>query len=206
MQKQIHIIAGTNGAGKTTKADLLLPKGFLQTNEFVNADNIAKGLSPYNFDSKAVNLQAGRQMLKRIDQLIKEQKSFAFETTLSGVGYVNLVKKCQDLGYLVNLIYLYLDSPELNIARVKIRVAKGGHDIEENDIRRRYSSGIYNLLNIYLKIIDSATIFDASKIELHSEEDKIAEKFPDGIKIFKAEIWNNLLTVSKKNESTKQRN
>jgi predicted ABC-type ATPase len=197
MQKQIHIIAGTNGAGKTTKADLLLPKGFLQTNEFVNADNIAKGISPYNFDSKTVNLQAGRQMLKRIDQLIREKKSFAFETTLSGIGYIKLIKKCQDLGYLVNLIYLYLDNPELNVARVKMRVAKGGHNIEEGDIRRRYVSGIYNLLNSYLKIVDSATIFDASNIELNFEEDKIAEKSSSDLKIFQEKIWNNLLTISK---------
>lgn len=195
--KQLHIIAGTNGAGKTTRAEFLLPKGFLQTNEFVNADNIAKGLSPYNFNSKTVNLRAGRQMLERIDQLVREQKSFAFETTLSGIGYVNLIKRCQNLGYLVNLIYLYLDNPELNIARVKIRVAKGGHNIEESDIKRRYVSGVCNLLNVYLNIVDSATIFDASNIELNFEKDKIAEKFPTGLKIFKPEVWNNLLTISK---------
>lgn len=194
--KQIHIIAGTNGAGKTTRAEFLLPKGFLETNEFVNADNIARGISPYNFNSKTVNLQAGRQMLKRIDQLVKEQKSFAFETTLSGIGYVNLIKKCKNSGYLVNLIYLYLDDPLLNVARVQIRVAKGGHNIEEEDIKRRYVSGIYNLQNYYLPIVDSATIFDASGMQLDLEEDKIAEKFPSGLEIFKQEIWNKLLTIS----------
>jgi predicted ABC-type ATPase len=98
---------------------------------------------------------------------------------------------------LVNLIYLYLDNPELNIARVKIRVAKGGHNIEESDIKRRYVSGLSNLLNVYLKIVDSATVFDASNIELNFEKDKIAEKFATDLKISKPEIWNNLITISK---------
>ncbi len=136
-------------------------------------------------------------MLKRIDQLIKEQQSFAFETTLSGVGYVKLIKRCKDLGYLVNLIYLYLDNPELNVIRVRSRVAQGGHNIKETDIRRRYISGIHNLLSIYLEIVDSATILDGSNIKLNFEKDKIAEKFPSGLEIFKQEIWDKLLTISK---------
>jgi predicted ABC-type ATPase len=197
-KKQIHIIAGPNGAGKTTKAELLLPEGFLETNEFVNADNIARGISPYNSGSKSVTFQAGQQMLKRIDNLVKEQKSFAVETTLSGRAYVNIIKECEAAGYLVNLIFLYTDNQDLNVARVQSRVARGGHNIEEMVVRRRYNRGIENLLNLYLPLVDSLVVYNGSKIEFEPKTDKVMEKSADGIKIFEENIWNKLLTISKK--------
>jgi predicted ABC-type ATPase len=108
--KELHIIAGPNGAGKTTSAKSLLPE-FLETNEFVNADKIAAGLSPLNPES--VSLYAGKLMLKRINDLVAQEKSFAIETTLSGKNYLDLIAKVKQQGYLVNLVFLYLDIPEL---------------------------------------------------------------------------------------------
>jgi len=197
MHKEIHIIAGANGAGKTTKAEFLLPRGFLSTNEFVNADNIAKGISPYNFDSKLVVRQAGRQMLIRINNLVKEQKSFAFETTLSSKGYVNLIKNCRDAGYVVNLIFLYISNPIINIGRVEDRVRNGGHNIEDSVIQRRYYRGIENLIISYLPIVDNAMLFDGSNMQFSLEEDRIMEKVNEKTIIFKPNIWENLLTISK---------
>ncbi len=196
-KKQIHIIAGANGAGKTTKAEFLLPKGFLDTNEFVNADNIARGISPYNFDSPLVRIQAGRQALIRIDNLIKEQKSFAFETTLSRLSEDKLVKKFIGLGYLVNLIFIYTNNPELNVARVKSRVKQGGHSIEEEVIKRRYFKGIKNLINLYLPLVNTVAVFDGSNIEFNYKEDEVAKKSSSGLIVLKQDIWDTLITISK---------
>jgi predicted ABC-type ATPase len=137
-------------------------------------------------------------MLKRIDNLVKEQKSFAVETTLSGRAYVNIIKECEAAGYLVNLIFLYTDNQDLNVARVQSRVARGGHNIEEMVVRRRYNRGIENLLNLYLPLVDSLVVYNGSKIEFEPKTDKVMEKSADGIKIFEENIWNKLLTISKK--------
>lgn len=145
-------------------------------------------------------------MLKRIDNLVKEQHSFAVETTLSSRTYANLIRECKAAGYLVNLIFLYTDNPELNVVRVKNRVQKGGHNIEEQTIKRRYYSGIDNLLNLYLPIVDSLIVYDGSKIEFDPKTDKIMEKSTSGLVVFEENIWNNLLTISKKNEFTTKRN
>jgi predicted ABC-type ATPase len=197
-QKKIYIIAGPNGAGKTTKVDLLLPKGFLETNEFVNADNIARGISPYNFNSKSVNFQAGEQMLKRIKNLIKDEKGFAFETTLSGKSYVRLIKLAKENDYLINLIFLYIENPNLSVARVSQRVKNGGHNIDENDIRRRHHRGISNLVDLYLSVVDTASVFDGSPFDIDIKRDKIIEKSEGKIIILRDNLWNDLLKISKK--------
>ena len=123
---KLYIIAGCNGAGKTTASYTVLPE-ILECREFVNADEIAKGLSPFNPSSVAI--EAGRLMLKRIGELLSAGVSFSVETTLSTRSYINLIQQAQNQGYSVSLIYFWLNSPELAIERVKQRVANGGHDV-----------------------------------------------------------------------------
>ena len=126
MVKHLYIIAGCNGAGKTTASNTILPKSLL-VKEFVNADEIAKGLSPFN--PEGVAIEAGRLMLKRINELLNAEESFSIETTLATKSYVNLVKRAHEKGYVVHVLFFWLDSIELAIKRVANRVANGGHNI-----------------------------------------------------------------------------
>ena len=190
--KELHIIAGPNGAGKTTSAKSLLPD-FLETNEFVNADKIAAGISPLNPSS--VSLYAGRLMLKRINDLIAHEKSFAIETTLSGKNYLDLIEEVRKKGYLLNLVFLYLDIPELAKERVENRVRAGGHNIPEIDITRRFYRGITNLIDFYLPIVDTASIYDAST----TKREKVAEKLGDQITILNKQVWQKILDKRQQN-------
>jgi predicted ABC-type ATPase len=158
--QNLFIIAGPNGAGKTTASYSVLP-GMLGCKEFVNADEIARGLSPFQADKAAID--AGRLMLHRIKELIKHKSDFAFETTLSTRSYVNTVVKAKESGYFVTLVYLWLNSPELAVARVRTRVLEGGHDIPIEVIKRRYFSGIKNLFNLYIPVSDYWMIIDNSE-------------------------------------------
>ena len=150
--KHIYIISGPNGAGKTTASYTVLPK-ILQCKEFVNADEIARGLSPFNPESVAI--EAGRLMLKRISDLLQRNESFSIETTLSSRSYFRLVEKAHSQGYDVTLLFLGLKSPQQAIERVAERVAKGGHDIPKDIIVRRYWEGLDNLFKIYMPIVDT---------------------------------------------------
>lgn len=167
--KKLYIIAGCNGAGKTTAAFTILPE-MLDCKEFVNADEIAKGLSP--FQPEKVSLEAGRIMLNRINELIYANKNFAFETTLSTKSYYTKINEAKDRGYRVTLLFFWLQNIELAKERVKTRVSEGGHNIEVEVIERRYIRGIKNLFEIYLPIVDGAFIFDNSvaKPELIAEK------------------------------------
>lgn len=156
----LYIIAGCNGAGKTTASYSVLPD-MLDCREFVNADEVARGLSPFQPDKVAI--EAGRIMLNRIKELMAQKVDFAFETTLSTRSYRNLIKDAQLNGYFVTLVYFWLNSVDLAIERVSRRVLAGGHSIPEDTIRRRYSSGIQNLSKIYLPICDYWVIFDNSE-------------------------------------------
>ncbi len=147
----LYIIAGCNGAGKTTASYTVLPE-ILNCKEFVNADNIAAGISPFNPESVAI--EAGRIMLKRINELLEERVDFAFETTLSTRSYVSFVKKAQQAGYKVTLLYFWLDSPQTAYNRVAKRVSEGGHNIPLDVIERRYYRGIKNLIGLYTPICD----------------------------------------------------
>jgi len=131
----IYIISGPNGAGKTTAAKTVLPE-FFNIYQFVNADEIAKGLSP--FAPESVAFEAGRIMLSRIRTLIKEKENFSFETTLTTLSYLKYLETAIGNGYIIKLIFLWLNSPEIARQRVKKRVSEGGHDIEDNIINRRY--------------------------------------------------------------------
>ncbi len=157
----LYIIAGCNGAGKTTASYTLLPE-MLKCKEFVNSDEIAKGLSPFNADSIAVAVEASRIMYKRMKELIAAKETFAMETTLATRTVANLIKEAQKEGYYVTLLYFWLNTPELAIARVKERVAAGGHNVPENTIRRRYKAGIRNLFDLYLPICDYWMVTDNS--------------------------------------------
>jgi predicted ABC-type ATPase len=158
--KRLYVISGCNGAGKTTASYTILPD-MLNCNEFVNADEIAKGLSPFNPNKVAI--KAGRLMLNRINELVELGEDFAFETTLSTRSYVNTIKTAQEKGYFVTVLYFWLNSPELAIERVKIRVEEGGHDIPEQTIRRRYDLGIKNMYSLYIPIADYWMFIDNSK-------------------------------------------
>ena len=159
-EKNLYIIAGCNGAGKTTASFTILPE-IINCKEFVNADEIAKGLSP--FQPEKVAFESGRIMLNRIDELLKENESFAFETTLSTRSYKNKIKTAREKGYTITLLFFWLQNVELAKERVKIRVSEGGHNIEPKVIERRYLNGIKNLFEIYFPIVDGLLIFDNSE-------------------------------------------
>ena len=146
MSPSIIILAGPNGAGKTTFARSFLPQ---EANclRFINADLIATGLSP--FAPEAAALKAGRLMLREIDDCVKQKESFAFETTLSGLGYLPRIRQWRLMGYEVSLYFLALPSAETAIMRVSARVKQGGHNIPESIIRRRFIAGLRNFEAFY---------------------------------------------------------
>lgn len=160
MSKNLYIISGCNGAGKTTASYTVLPK-ILECKEFVNADEIAKGLSPFN--PEGVAFEAGRLMLQRIDDLLESNVTFAIETTLATKSYVHLVRRAQSMGYFVHLIFFWLESLELAISRVAERVSKGGHNIPQDVIKRRYVAGITNLFARFMNEVDLWMIYDNSR-------------------------------------------
>ena len=157
--KNLYIISGCNGAGKTTASFTVLPE-MLNCKEFVNADEIAKGLSP--FQPETVAFESGRIMLNRINELLNAGESFAFETTLSTRSYKSKIEEAKGKGYSVTLLFFWLQNAELAKERVKTRVSEGGHNIEPEVIERRYERRIKNLFDIYLPIVDEALIFDNS--------------------------------------------
>ena len=167
----LFIIAGPNGAGKTTASYTVLPE-MLDCKEFVNADEIARGLSPFQFDKAAI--EAGRLMLNRIN---KEPK------------FNEKIEKAKESGYFVTLVYFWLSSPELAIERVRTRVNEGGHNIAEEIIRRRYRNGAKNLIQLYLPVSDYWLIIDNSE----SPFKLIAEGFLNNDKqINDYTIWNQI--------------
>jgi predicted ABC-type ATPase len=160
-KKELYIIAGCNGAGKTTSALTILPEIFNFT-EFINADEIAKGLSPLTPDDSTI--EAGKILLNKIDEFILQGKSFAFETTLSGKLYADKFVDAKKKGYKISLLFFWLPDVEIAYERVKYRVLSGGHNVELNVIKRRYYRGIENLFGLYLNIADHIVIFDNSTI------------------------------------------
>lgn len=155
----LYVICGCNGAGKTTASYSILPD-LLHCKEFINSDEIAKGISPFNSGSAAI--EAGRVMLRRIDELITKKANFAIETTLSVRSYVRWLTRAKQEGYLITLVFFWLNSPELAVARVRMRVESGGHDIPQKVIYRRYYAGIKNFFLLYLPICDFWMIIDNS--------------------------------------------
>ncbi|UKT64868.1 zeta toxin family protein [Pedobacter mucosus] len=180
----LYIISGCNGAGKTTVSFTVLPE-ILKCREFVNADEIARGISPFNPESVAIH--AGRIMLNRITELLNQQLDFAIETTLTTKSYLKTIEIAKSLGYSITLLFFWLNDVELAIERVKIRVSEGGHNIPEEVIRRRYLRGIQNL-NSFITAVDFWFILNNSKEELNF----IAEGSKSEIAIFEKETWSSL--------------
>lgn len=182
----LYVIGGANGSGKTTTAKQILPS-FLEVFEYVNADEIAVGLSPFNPESVAI--QAGRLMLARLDYLVNAEVDFAFETTLAARHFAKFMRKCKAKGYIINLIYFWLQSPELAIARVRRRVESGGHNIPEETIRRRYQRGRINLMNLYLPLCDTWSIYDNSN---PSPQLVTASNLNQKIIVYEPSIWKQI--------------
>lgn len=159
----LYIIAGCNGAGKTTASMSVLPD-VLGCREFVNADEIAKGLSPFKPEEVAV--ESGKLMLQRINFLLGKRVTFAIETSLASRSYKNLIKRAKEAGYQVVLLFFWLSSPEMAEMRVAQRVASGGHDIPRDVIHRRYWSGLRNLFEIFAPIVDLWSLYDNNDIPI----------------------------------------
>lgn len=155
----LYIIAGSNGAGKTTFALKYLPKHVGDV-DFINADLIAKGLSPLASDTMVI--QASRIFLKRIKELSRQRINFAFETTLSGRSYYKVLQSMKNLGYKIHMFYLWVPNYKLAIERIKSRVEEGGHNVPSSIVKRRFSRTLTNLFHIYLPLIDYLAIFENS--------------------------------------------
>ncbi len=184
--KKLYIIAGPNGAGKTTASYTILPEIF-KCNEFVNADEIAKGISPFNPDKVAI--QAGKIMLKRINELIANNITFAIETTLSAKTFVKYIQQAKEKNYEVILLFLRLNSKKLAIKRVEARVREGGHNIPIEVIKRRYDNGLKNFFQIYKQVVNKWIFVDNSEDEFQF----IAEGSKNEIVLEDEKIWKKLL-------------
>ncbi|MDZ8261090.1 zeta toxin family protein [Nostoc sp. ChiQUE01b] len=182
----LYIIGGANGSGKTTVSMSLLPN-FLDCFEYVNADAIAAGLSPLNPDSMA--MEAGRLMIMRLRTLSNSGNDFAFETTLAARSFAPFIIGCKAKGYTINLIYFWLQSVDLAVERVAVRVASGGHLIPEDVIRRRYQQGRNNLISLYLPLCDRWIIYDNS----NNDTRLVAEyRRSQQLVIYENAIWNQI--------------
>ena len=155
--KNVYIIAGPNGSGKTTFAREFLPN-YVKCPNFVNADLIAQGLSP--FSPRKAAIKAGKLALSQIRKFLETQIDFAFESTLAGKLYVNLLKKLKAKGYKLHLFFLWIPDAELAIARIKDRVSEGGHNVLTQDVRRRFKRSIRNFFELYQPLVDSWMLFN----------------------------------------------
>lgn len=192
MRARLYIVAGCNGAGKTTASLSILPE-ILDCQVFINADEIARALNPNNVERVA--FEAGRMMLDQINERIRNGDTFAFETTLAARSYKETILLAQAMGYHVTLIYFWLASPEMAISRVKKRVEEGGHHIETEVIRRRYSRGLQNLFSIYLPLATEYLIYDNSK---GKPELVVARLIDREIQINNSPLWEKLKQIAHK--------
>ncbi len=179
----IVLLAGPNGAGKTTLAPFLL-RDALAVPEFVNADQIAGGLSAFNPESVA--LAAGRMMLTRLDELARQRASFGFETTLASRSFAPWLRVRIDDGYVVHLVFLWLASPELAIARVAGRVARGGHAVADDVVRRRYAAGLRNFFGLYQRLATTWRVYDTSVLGLSR---LVARGTDEGVQVLDSRVW-----------------
>ena len=178
------VLGGPNGAGKSTAAPALL-RDTLAVTEFVNADTIARGLS--GFDPDAAAIGAGRVMLARLDELEREREDFAFESTLASRSFAPRIERLRRAGYLAHVVFLWLPSAEMAIARVRERVRRGGHDVPDATIRRRFARGLRNFFDLYVPLGDSWRLYDNSTAP---DPVLIAETVGDGeSKVHDEETW-----------------
>ncbi|MFO1006625.1 MAG: zeta toxin family protein [Planctomycetaceae bacterium] len=184
---ELVVLAGPNGAGKSTLAPWLLRDEYA-IDEFVNADEIAKGLS--GFHPESVALQSGRLMWERLEELAENRKSFAFETTLASRTYAPWIVERKAEGYLTNLVFIWLPNSELAINRVADRVRLGGHNIPDEVIRRRYEGGLKNLFELYLPLIDCWSVIDGTVLWDHR---LIAQGSGNNvIRVMQPELWSDV--------------
>ena len=165
----------------------------METKEFVNADEIARGLSPFNVESVA--FEAGRIMLQRIDYLMRQGVDFAIETTLSTRSYVQTIRRAQNMGYVVSLYYFWIPSAEVSKERVAMRVFRGGHNIPSDIVERRYGRSLFNLVNLYMPICGHFAIFNNAGI--------VPEMVATGgmdieIVVLNKDIWETILKYESK--------
>ena len=181
----LYVIAGPNGAGKTTFIRRFLPRrlGLL---EFVNADEIARGLSP--LAPERAQLEAGRMMINRLRRFISEGRDFAMETTLSGRTYRNILRQAKEAGYETHLDFLALPTVEDSIRRVAIRVTQGGHNVPEPDIRRRFPLGLQNLFALYRPFLDTWNLYRNG-----DDAELIAHGTPNTIEITRKQLFESLV-------------
>lgn len=158
---RLYIISGCNGAGKTTASYTLLPE-MLECSQFVNSDEFAKGLAP--FSPEKASIQASRYMVLKIRYLFRKKEDFGIETTLATRTLLKTIRQAQEEGYMVTLMYFWLNSPDLAVSRVRARVEAGGHNIPEETIRRRYGMGLKYFFRDYAPICDRWILADNSKI------------------------------------------
>lgn len=190
MAKKIFIIAGPNGAGKTTTA-LALQPDLLSIYELINADDIARGLAPMHPESVA--LAASKLMVERLRDLLTLNKNFAFETTAAGINYVKHLENARSMGYEISLVYLWLSSADLAVKRVEHRVAKGGHHVPEDIIKRRYKAGLKHTIKYYLPLAHTALILDNSS----NEQKVIARKsIVNELEIEDKKTWEEMLRLA----------
>ena len=157
----IYLIGGCNGAGKTTFAKEFLPKE-VKCLRFLNADEIARGLSP--FDPSVAAVRAARLLLTQVDECLRNRETFALESTLSGKTYIRLFQRARKLGYEIELHYLWLSSPAQAVARVRQRVQQGGHHVPAADIRRRFKRSILHLVDDYLPLATRWAVWDSRSL------------------------------------------
>lgn len=186
---QVFIIAGPNGSGKTTFASKFLPK-YADCPLFINADTIARGLSGFSPD--AVALRAGRILLEQIENYASRNVDFAFETTLSGIHYLSRLKNLKQRGYAIHLFFLWIPDVRLSLARIASRVKRGGHDIPENVVRRRFHKGLENLFKHYRPVLDLWMLFD-NAADVPRE---IAEEEQGKLRIFNHDLYGKILKLA----------
>lgn len=186
---RVVIFAGPNGAGKSTHADAILAALKIET--FVNADYIARGLSGRNTD--AVAFEAGRIMLKRLQQLAEARADFAFESTLSSRTFAAFLAKLKEQGYAVAIYYFALANAQLAVRRVKLRVSLGGHDVPPDIVRRRYGRSVSNFFHLYMPLADEWTVFDNSTVP-HARS--VAAKIQGQLTVTEPKTWHKLQKLS----------
>ena len=193
---KMYIISGCNGSGKTTASYTLLPE-MLECSQFVNSDEFAKSLSPFNPSEASVS--ASRYMLQKIYYLLGNHMDFCVETTLATRSLMGIINDAKSRGYTVDILYFWLKSPEMAIARVKSRVEAGGHNIPENVVRRRYYMGLNYFFETYAPVCDRWMLADNSS----SPFSIVAEGSPAGIKVRDKEKYDTILRLAYPDENEK---
>ncbi len=182
---KLYIIAGPNGAGKTTFAKEFLPN-YANCSNFVNADLIALGLAP--FSPSSVNIKAGKLLLSEIDNFIVHKADFAFETTLAGKTYVNLIKEAKSKGYFIHIFFLWIPSLQLAKERIKQRVKQGGHHVPDADVKRRLNRSLKNFFDLYMPLADAWDIFNSE-----AKPELVVKSNEKGVQILDKKLYKFLI-------------